>query len=1321
MSPCVQSIAGLDYTAIIGMIKDAGRPLRLTFLDPEQGAEQPEEEDDDDAEEAAMRAEMNAMVQAQAAQPTEPAAAEPAAGGGGEEAEEEDEEMEDMREEYVMGIMSNCQSCLDPISGERMLVADLSYTVRRLTVAERFNLRNENELSDSAEDNQLFERRSSTTLAERSLSGSTGGFGRAGEEGSSTKDGATVLLTGSAEFSHVVVLGAPACGKTTLLQKMRYWAAISAYQEPDKFPIPVFVYLVGFAKFVMNGGACDLLAYLESSSPPDQYKVIAQAHADRTSLYLLDGLDECASVKGQLQEYIGTTLAAETDRIVLSSRLAGFSDDQLAERYEFVQLELCSVEIQKTTARRRLPEKDYARFEEMMSRNPMFALYATTPLSLSLLIELFRYDKLVNPKDEQGRQRTMNKGEIYRAGMLHMMDVGARLQKYTTDECANSFIEANDFPRLDYSYNEEVWNFFATLAMDLHERGTRNFKVKDVRRLGFGELWTRLFPYLRAYIMPMFNRLDYELEAVDVQREEAAAIQPNFSARQAELDGDHRYTWRFIHLTFQEFFVAQGLLGLLEDKLKRKNYFTYTTDIVNGVLKGKLYDSWYREAILLMASCAPDTILSAIVDFLMAQQDNDVRPGVNEHLVMVMLDERRGHPLHDTIFRKVRQQQQQRMLQGVVAALGHPFSRLRTDAIAQLQKLGLDVSRIADRVVSALTDTHTTEPWFRLQALMESLVELRRDGGPNKALQEQDTALAEAIKDSLLGHHDLDVVSAAARALGALGVRNGRLIFALYDVLDQGHSRIIGDVAHAAARLGVSWGDIATHLQQRMSTAQEGGAGGAVFRESTDVSELMGSTDLAGHRSPDSKLAAFAATDNSVHKTGDTVEVEDVNQIWIEVARTLGGAGVVGGEGGENVEQVMESLREVMMHESREVAVEGAKAFGSVGLEHFVLDWSFEQLEEANPAPQRRRGVECLTAMAEAFPNINCIQAFCGFVKDSDEEVAKLAAAALPKVAKTLNENEAVIEALMGLMRETTDIPGRHLLAAEALVAIPGSGGMCAEESVEALGGFLHGDDWETGRRAAKCLTCMIPDQMADGLTGWLSGDHEKMPPVASGAASPVDVKEVRLEACTLLACIPASCDCYETVQAELLKNMQACTKVLAEVDVAVAALEAIGSSRAEGGSGSAEFTEAVIVLLKMEAKDFEAGLDVEDRIMVAQTAALTALSSLAPSPGLAEHLNNFLLSERGSNPRTGSDLLWEPAASALQACRRANPDDESVAAALQASHEVSRAPFMHSTRVWTHAPVVQALEWVLKSKASSRSMVGHPPRHALRARTATF
>ena len=71
---------------------------------------------------------------------------------------------------------------------------------------------------------------------------------------------------------------------------------------------------------------------------------------------------------------------------------------------------------------------------------------------------------------------------------------------------------------------------------------------------------------------------------------------------------------------------------------------------------------------LLMASCACDSILSSIIDYLMAQEDNT---GVNEHLVMVMLDERRDHPLAHTIALKVRQQQEARVLSSVVAALGH--------------------------------------------------------------------------------------------------------------------------------------------------------------------------------------------------------------------------------------------------------------------------------------------------------------------------------------------------------------------------------------------------------------------------------------------------------------------------------------------------------------------------------------------------------------------------------------------------------------------------------------------------------------------------
>lgn len=138
---------------------------------------------------------------------------------------------------------------------------------------ERYNLRSENELASEAsprpparipavglgaprsasarlarqvEDNLLFERRSATSLAEAKTIVGTGAdsslFARDNDDAS--KDGSTILLTDRDRFGKVVVLGAPACGKTTLLQKMRYWAALAAYEDPDQNHLPVFIALV---------------------------------------------------------------------------------------------------------------------------------------------------------------------------------------------------------------------------------------------------------------------------------------------------------------------------------------------------------------------------------------------------------------------------------------------------------------------------------------------------------------------------------------------------------------------------------------------------------------------------------------------------------------------------------------------------------------------------------------------------------------------------------------------------------------------------------------------------------------------------------------------------------------------------------------------------------------------------------------------------------------------------------------------------------------------------------------------------------------------
>ena len=352
--------------------------------------------------------------------------------------EEMEEEMAGIREEYLMDLFTNCQTCLDPISGEKLLVADLSYTIRMLSVQERYNLRSENELANDIEDNLIFERRSATSLetAAKTIVGtedSAGLFARDAEDVS--KDGSTILLTEKQKFKRVSILGAPACGKTTLLQKMRYWAALKAYEDPDE-DLPVFVALASFAAFVDNGLAAgksdslSIMEYLRATCSDDNFRMLEYYHRRGKLLMLCDGLDESAHVKELVQRYLAEELTEEAARVVVSSRLAGFSDEFLSDNdFQFVQLELCTAEVQKLTAKRRMTEGDFERFCALLVEQPMLSAYATTPLTLSLLIQLFKHNMLVSEDELAMYGMVMNRGALYEAGCLHMLNMTERRQQ----------------------------------------------------------------------------------------------------------------------------------------------------------------------------------------------------------------------------------------------------------------------------------------------------------------------------------------------------------------------------------------------------------------------------------------------------------------------------------------------------------------------------------------------------------------------------------------------------------------------------------------------------------------------------------------------------------------------------------------------------------------------------------------------------------------------------------------------------------------------------------------------------------------------------
>jgi hypothetical protein len=68
----------------------------------------------------------------------------------------------------------------------------------------------ENELSDSVEDNALFERRAGGGLQQSLVGASSGGFERAGEDGGETVDGATVPPFSTAHWRPARRLASPA-------------------------------------------------------------------------------------------------------------------------------------------------------------------------------------------------------------------------------------------------------------------------------------------------------------------------------------------------------------------------------------------------------------------------------------------------------------------------------------------------------------------------------------------------------------------------------------------------------------------------------------------------------------------------------------------------------------------------------------------------------------------------------------------------------------------------------------------------------------------------------------------------------------------------------------------------------------------------------------------------------------------------------------------------------------------------------------------------------------------------------------------------------
>ena len=355
---------------------------------------------------------------------------------------------------------------------------------------------------------------------------------------------------------------------------MRYWAALTAYEDSNEH-CPVFVALASYAAFVDAGlkagkgdDALDMMAYLKKTCEPEQFKMLLYYKKKGQILMLCDGLDECSHVKEPIQRYIAGVLQSQMARTVVSSRLAGFSDDFFADHeFQFVQLELYTAETQKLTAKRRMTSEEHSRFCQLLTDQPVLSAYATTPLTLSLLIQLFKSKQLQDAEASVG----MNRGMLYESGVLHMLS----FKKEQTEVA-----QPDKYQPVGREFKGEVWSFLEVLALELHTRGNRDFTAADVDRLGYGDLWAKLEPHIVTYSIPVLMRLEVDLTTAAITRSASPTSSSNTSTAEVP-----RYMFRFIHLTVSSIRLTAHPADTLSHVVRTLAHYGAYSGTVSRVLR----------------------------------------------------------------------------------------------------------------------------------------------------------------------------------------------------------------------------------------------------------------------------------------------------------------------------------------------------------------------------------------------------------------------------------------------------------------------------------------------------------------------------------------------------------------------------------------------------------------------------------------------------------------------------------------------------------------------------------------------------------------
>ena len=412
--------------------------------------------------------------------------------------------------------------------------------------------------------------------------------------------------------NHLVIIGGPGCGKTTVLLHMA-WALSSSLltgqtelararlglmASPDEFPLPIFVPLASFARYrrSLSGNApakeralANFISHHLISSqadfdlPTDFF--VQMLRDGRDVILLLDGLDEVANeneraeVRQSVEELVGGRKAM---RVVVTCRTIAYRGGRTALGADFQEIVVQPLD----------PEQHIA----PMVRQAYACIH---PNDADLRGK--RIDDLLQGIATLEEARRARLGEDAQALvdsplMVRLLLIVHVNNRTLPDDRADLFDKAiNALLQVDYGRDESDirdlstdWKLFRDMAQHLafhmHQQGHDQGREIDE-------------PSLKTIFRKEADFKPRIEEFLSHARQRGSVLE--------ERDG----AYRFIHLAFQEFLVARYLREVIGGEGR---------EAILAALEERLDDPWWREPILLLGGYMATHAAKSARDLLVA-------------------------------------------------------------------------------------------------------------------------------------------------------------------------------------------------------------------------------------------------------------------------------------------------------------------------------------------------------------------------------------------------------------------------------------------------------------------------------------------------------------------------------------------------------------------------------------------------------------------------------------------------------------------------------------------------------------------------------